>query len=89
VGSVDRRLQNLERVVEERVEARVREELELVVERLTHHLTREELRRVLEILAAGDEEERRIRERPATVIGSGNTGSDDRKEPEDGRALHP
>jgi hypothetical protein len=60
VGNLGRRVDSLERLVEERVEARVREELELVVERLTHHLTREELRRVLEIFAAGDEEERRI-----------------------------
>jgi hypothetical protein len=51
VGSVDRRLQNLERLVEGRVEARVMEELGLVVDRLEHHLTGEELRRVLEILA--------------------------------------
>jgi len=55
VGSVDRRLENLERLVEGRVEARVMEELELVVGRLEQHLTREELRRVLEILA-GEEE---------------------------------
>ena len=55
MGSVDRRLENLERLVEGRVEARVMEELELVVGRLEQHLTREELRRVLEILA-GEEE---------------------------------
>jgi hypothetical protein len=52
VGSVDRRLQTLERLVEGRVEARVMEELELVVDRLERHLPREGLRRVLEILAA-------------------------------------
>ena len=52
MGSVDRRLQNLERLVERRVEARVIEELELVIDRLEQHLTDEELRRVLEILAA-------------------------------------
>jgi hypothetical protein len=57
VGSLDRRLESLERLVEGRVEARVEEELELVVGRLERHLTREELRRVLEILAAGEEEE--------------------------------
>ena len=51
MGSVDRRLENLERLVKGRVEARVEEELELVVDRLERHLTREELRRVLEILA--------------------------------------
>jgi hypothetical protein len=55
VGSLERRLDSLERLVERRVEARVEEELELVVDRLEKHLTREEVRRVLEILA--DEEE--------------------------------
>jgi hypothetical protein len=59
VGNLGRRLENLERLVEVRVEARVMEELELVVDRLEHHLTREELRRVLEILAGGEEEEAR------------------------------
>ena len=59
MGNLGRRVDSLERTVEERVEARAREKLELVVDRLTHHLTREELRRVLEILAVGDEEERR------------------------------
>jgi hypothetical protein len=57
MGSLERRLDNVERLVEGRVEARVEEELELVVGRLERHLTREELRRVLEILAAGEEEE--------------------------------
>ena len=56
MGNLERRLESLERVVEGRVEARVREELELVVGRLERHLTREELRRVLEILAADEEE---------------------------------
>ena len=55
MGSLDKRLENLERLVKGRVEARVEEELELVVGRLERHLTREELRRVLEILA-GEEE---------------------------------
>ena len=55
MGSLDKRLENLERLVEGRVEARVEEELELVVDRLERHLSREELRRVLEILA-GEEE---------------------------------
>jgi len=55
MGSLDKRLDSLERLVERRVEARVEEELELVVDRLEHHLTREELRRVLEILV-GEEE---------------------------------
>ena len=57
MGRLDRRLENLERLGEARVEARVEEELELAVERLEKHLTREELRRVLEILAAEEEEE--------------------------------
>ena len=55
MGNLERRLDNLERLVEGRVEARVEEELELVVDRLERHLSREELRRVLEILA-GEEE---------------------------------
>ena len=55
MGGLERRLENLERLVEGRVEARVMEELELLVGRLEHHLTREELRRVLKILA-GEEE---------------------------------
>jgi hypothetical protein len=62
VGSVDRRLESLERLVEGRVEARVREELEAVIDRLEHHLTREELIRVSEVLAAGEEEEESQRE---------------------------
>jgi hypothetical protein len=57
VGSVDRRLENLERLVEGRVETRVREELEYAIDPLEHHLTREELIRVLEVLAGGEEEE--------------------------------
>jgi hypothetical protein len=56
VRSVDRRLTNLERVVEARVEARVEEELEAIFDSLGQHLTRDELRRVLEILAADEEE---------------------------------
>ena len=56
MGSVDRRLGNLERLVERRVQARMREELEMVVERLEQHLTREEFRRVWEVLGADEEE---------------------------------
>jgi hypothetical protein len=59
VGSVDRRLENLERLVEERVRVRVREELEAAIDELERHLTDEEFRRVLEILAAEEEPERR------------------------------
>jgi hypothetical protein len=55
VGSLERRLENLERLVEGRVEVRVEEELELAVGRLERHLTREEVIRVARILA--DEEE--------------------------------
>jgi len=55
MGNLERRLDNLERLVEGRVEARVEEELELVVDRLERHLSREELRRVLEILAGEKE----------------------------------
>jgi hypothetical protein len=54
VGSLERRLENLERLVEGRVEVRVEEELELAVGRLERHLTREEVIRVARILA--DEE---------------------------------
>ena len=50
------RLEGLERLVEERIEARVEEELEAIFDRLQQHLTRDELRRVLEILAADEEE---------------------------------
>jgi hypothetical protein len=56
VGSVDRRLGNLERLVEPCVRRRVMEELEAAIDRLEQHLTREELRRVLEILADDEEE---------------------------------
>jgi hypothetical protein len=59
VGNLESRLENLERLVEGRVEARVIEEIEAAVERLEHHLTREELRRVLEVLAGEEEEEAR------------------------------
>jgi hypothetical protein len=59
VGNLERRIENLERLVEGRVEARVIEEIEAAVERLEHHLTREELRRVLEVLAGEEEEEAR------------------------------
>ncbi len=55
MGSLERRLENLERLVEGRVEVRVEEELELAVGRLERHLTREEVIRVARILA--DEEE--------------------------------
>jgi hypothetical protein len=57
VGSVDRRLGNLERLVELCVRRRVMEELEAALSELERYLTREELRRVLEILAADEEEE--------------------------------
>jgi hypothetical protein len=59
VGSLENRLsrlESLERLVEERVEVRVREELEAALDNLEQHLTREELRRVLEILADEEEE---------------------------------
>ena len=59
MGNLERRLDNLERLVEGRVEARVIEEIEVAVERLEYHLTREELRRVLEVLAGEEEEEAR------------------------------
>jgi hypothetical protein len=55
MGSLERRLENLERLVEGRVEARVKEELEAALDRLERHLPREELRRVLEILASEEE----------------------------------
>jgi hypothetical protein len=55
VGSVDRRLENLERLVKRRVEARVEEELEAALDCLERHMTREEVIRVARILA--DEEE--------------------------------
>jgi hypothetical protein len=51
MGSLERRLENLERLVEGRVEARVREELEAALDRLERHLTREEVIRVARILA--------------------------------------
>jgi hypothetical protein len=56
VGSVDRGLESLERLVEGRVEVRVREELEAALDRLVRRLTREEVIRVARILA-GEEEE--------------------------------
>jgi hypothetical protein len=56
MGSLERSLGNLERLVEGRVEARVEEELEAIFDRLEQHLTRDELRRVMEILAAEEEE---------------------------------
>jgi hypothetical protein len=56
MGSLERRLGNLERLVEGRVEARVEEELEAIFDRLEQRLTRDELRRVMEILAAEEEE---------------------------------
>jgi hypothetical protein len=48
------RLQNLERLVEERVE----EELEAAFDCLERHLTRDELHRVLRILASEEEPRR-------------------------------
>ena len=56
MGSVDRRLGNLERLVEPCVRRRVMEELEAALSELERHLTREEFRRVLEILVADEEE---------------------------------
>jgi len=56
VGSLERRLENFEGLVEGRVEARVREELEAALDRLERHMTREEVIRVARILAAGEEE---------------------------------
>ena len=56
MGSVDRRLGNLERLVEPCVRRRLMEELEAAIDRLEQHLTPGELKRVLEILAADDEE---------------------------------
>jgi hypothetical protein len=55
MGNLERRLENLERLVEGRVEARVREELEAALDRLERHMTREEVIRVARILT--DEEE--------------------------------
>jgi hypothetical protein len=55
MGGLDKRLSSLERLVEGRVEARVREELEAAIDRLERHMTREEENRVARILA--DEEE--------------------------------
>jgi hypothetical protein len=51
-----RRLEGRELLIEERVEARVREALEAALNNLERHLPREELRRVLEILADDEEE---------------------------------
>ena len=56
MGSVDRRLGNLERLVEPCVRRRVMEELEAALDKLEHHLTHEEFRRILQILAADEEE---------------------------------
>ena len=56
--SLERRLENFERLVEGRVEARVEEELEAIFDRLEQRLTRDELRRVMEILAAEEESRR-------------------------------
>ena len=50
-----KRLESLERLVEGRVEARVREELEAALDRLERHLTRGEVIRVARILA-GEED---------------------------------
>jgi hypothetical protein len=55
VSSLEKRLEGIERLVEGRVEARVREEeLEAAFDRLQGHLTRDEVIRVARILA--DEE---------------------------------
>ena len=50
-----KRLESLERLVEGRVEARVREELEAALDRLERHLTRGEVIREARILA-GEED---------------------------------
>jgi hypothetical protein len=56
VRSLEVRLEGIEkRLVEERVEARVREELEAAFDRLERHLTHDELHRVLRILASEGE----------------------------------
>jgi hypothetical protein len=59
VASIERRierLEGLEQLIEERIEARVEEELDAAIHSLEQHLTREELRRVLEIGSADEEE---------------------------------
>ncbi len=56
MGSVDRRVQNLERLIEPCVRRRVLEELEAAFDKLEHHLTHEEFRLILQILAADEEE---------------------------------
>jgi len=58
MGGLERRLENLERLVKGRVEVRVEEELEAIFDRLEQRLTRDELRRVMEILAAEEESRR-------------------------------
>ena len=50
------RLEGLEQLIEERIEARVEQELDAAIHSLEQHLTRQELRRVLEILSAAEEE---------------------------------
>jgi hypothetical protein len=55
VGGIDRRLESLERFVEGRVEARVKEELEAALDRLERHMMREEVIRVARILADDEE----------------------------------
>ena len=58
MGSLENRLsrlEGLERLIQTRVEAGVREELEAALDNLERHLPREELRHVLEILAADEE----------------------------------
>ncbi len=59
MGNLERRLENLEQLVEGRVEARVREELEAALDRLERHMTREEVIRVARILASEEEEPER------------------------------
>jgi hypothetical protein len=59
VGNLERRLENLERLVEGRVEARVREELKAAVEKLDQCLPSEEFLRVAKILASEEEEPQR------------------------------
>jgi hypothetical protein len=59
MGNLERRLENLERLVEGRVEARLREELKAAIEKLDQCLPNEEFLRVARILASEEEEPQR------------------------------
>jgi hypothetical protein len=59
VRSLERRLENLERLVEGRVRISVREELEYAIDRLEWHIMPEELFRMVRILAGEDDEPQR------------------------------